>query len=88
MLQLWPEGAGRIIILGPDLLNGMEPQIVVPRGIWQGARLLREGNFALFGTTVAPGFEFADYESGQRDALIKSYPKFEDLIISLTKEQT
>ena len=44
------------------------------------------GEFALLGTTVSPGFEFADFESGHRDELIKSFPRFGDLIISLTKE--
>jgi len=85
MLQLWPDGSGRILILGSDILNGMEPQVIVPRGVWQGARLIKDGKFALLGTTVSPGFEFADYESGRRDELVKSYPKFRELIIALTK---
>lgn len=85
MLQLWPDGTGRTLMLGLDLLEGMQPQVVVPTGIWQGARLLKSGRFALLGTTVSPGFEFADYESGQREELIKSYPKFRELIIALTR---
>ena len=85
MLQLWPDGSGRVLILGSDLLNGMKPQVVVPRRVWQGARLLPGGRFALLGTTVSPGFEFADYESGQRNELIKSYPQFREWIIALTK---
>lgn len=85
MLQLWPDGSGKILILGSDILNGMQPQAVIPTGVWQGARLLKGGKFALLGTTVAPGFEFADYESGRKDELIKSYPQFRDLIIALTK---
>ena len=85
MLQLWPGKSGRILILGTDIMNGMKPQAVIPRGVWQGARLLNGGKFALLGTTVSPGFEFADYESGRRDELVKSYPKFRDLITALTK---
>jgi uncharacterized protein len=85
MLQLWPDGSARVLILGSDILNGMKPQVVVPREIWQGARLLKDGKFALLGTTVSPGFEFEDYETGDRDELVKSYPKFSDLIIALTK---
>ncbi len=84
MLQLWPDGSGRTVMLGPDLLNGMEPQVIVPRGVWQGAKLLKDGKFALLGTTVSPGFEFEDYETGQRDELIKSYPQFGELITALT----
>jgi predicted cupin superfamily sugar epimerase len=85
MLQLLPDGSGRVLILGPDILNGMQPQVIVPRGVWQGSKLLHGGTFALLGTTVSPGFEFADYESAQRDVLVESYPKYRDLIITLTK---
>jgi uncharacterized protein len=85
MLQLWPDGSGRIIHLGSNLLQGMQPQVVVPRGIWQGARLLPGGRFALMGTTVSPGFEFLDYETGQREPLMNVYPHFRDAILSLTK---
>ena len=85
MLQLWPDGSGRLVILGSDILRGVQPQVVVPRGVWQGARLFKNGKFALLGTTVSPGFEFADYEYGQRDELIQSYPQFREWIIALTK---
>ena len=66
-------------------MNEMHPQVIVPEGVWQGARLLPAGRFALLGTTVSPGFEFTDYETGHREALINSYPKFRDSIIALTK---
>lgn len=85
MLQLRPDGTGRAIILGPDILKGMSPQVIVPRGIWQGARLSPGGTFSLMGTTVSPGFEFEDYEFGHRDELIESYPQFRELITALTK---
>jgi hypothetical protein len=84
MLQLRQDGSGEIFTLGTDLLKGMRPQVVVPRGVWQGAGLLPGGRFALLGTTVTPGFEFADYEAGQRSFLINAYPHFRDSIISLT----
>jgi hypothetical protein len=87
MLQLWPDGSGRAITIGSDILNGMRPQVIVPRGVWQGARLIKDGRFALLGTTVSPGFEWADYESGQRDELVHSHPQFRDLIMALTKPQ-
>jgi uncharacterized protein len=86
MLQLFPDGSGRILTLGSDILHGIQPQVVVPRGVWQGGKLLKEGKFALLGTTVSPGFEYVDCESGRRDDLIKSYPQFRDLIIALTKQ--
>jgi predicted cupin superfamily sugar epimerase len=85
MLQLWPDGSGRILILSTDIMNGMKPQAVIPKGVWQGAKLIKDGKFALLGTTVSPGFEFVDYESGRRDELVKSYPRYRDWIIALTK---
>ncbi|MCK0198421.1 cupin domain-containing protein [Ancylobacter sp. 6x-1] len=46
--------------VGPDILNGALPQLVVPRGAWQAAESL--GDWTLVGCTVAPGFEFAGFE--------------------------
>ncbi len=86
MLQLWPDGASRIVQLGPDLVAGQTPQVVVPKNVWQGSRLIAGGNHALLGCTVAPGFEFADYESGRRDALISAYPHQQALITALTRQ--
>ena len=85
MLQLCPNGSGRVAILGSDILKRMQPQVMIPGGVWQGARLLNGGKFALLGATVSPGFEFADYESGRREELIESFPQFRDLIVGLTK---
>lgn len=84
MLQLSPDGTGKIVILSADLHSGMQPQIVVPHGVWQGSRLRPGGKFALLGCTVAPGFEFVDYEHGQRKQLIEKYPDFDHQIIALT----
>src|SRR5436190_331660 len=40
MLQLWPDGSGKEVLLGPDVLAGESPQVVVPRGVWQGSFLV------------------------------------------------
>ncbi|MBI4400623.1 MAG: cupin domain-containing protein [Nitrospirae bacterium] len=84
MLQLFPDGTGKLITLGPDIVNGMHPQTIVPKGIWQGARLAPGGTFALLGTTMSPGFDVADYEPGRRDTLTRRYPEFRELINALT----
>ncbi len=84
MLQLTPGGKGKTIVLGHDVLAGQHFQLVVPRDIWQGSILEPGGRFALLGCTVAPGFEYADYEAGQRGALLRDYPEFADLITRLT----
>ena len=85
MLFLYPDGSGKQVILGPGIEKGMRPQVVVPAGVWQGARLSPGGNFALMGTTVAPGFEYTDYLSGSRKELIKRYPDFKELLTALTR---
>ena len=51
--------------LGPNLLAGERPQIVVPKGVWQTATSL--GAFTLVGCTVAPGFEFSGFEMAPDD---------------------
>jgi predicted cupin superfamily sugar epimerase len=85
MLQLWPDGSARHVLIGTDLERGMAPQVVVPHGVWQGARLVAGGKFALLGCTVGPGFEYADYESGSRNPLIEAYPEQRDMICALTR---
>lgn len=86
MLQLHPDGKGEVITIGTDIITGMQPQVLVPMGTWQGARLKPGGNFALLGTTVSPGFDYDDYENGIREHLIALYPGFRSHIISLTTE--
>lgn len=85
MLQLWPDGTHRAITIGTDIKGGMRPQVVVPRGVWQGTRLLPGGGVALLGCTVSPGFEYDDYESGKREELVKQYPEVRGFIEGLTR---
>jgi predicted cupin superfamily sugar epimerase len=82
MLLLHPDGTGEIFLLGLDLLAGQQPQKVVARNVWQGTRLAPGGayGFALIGTTMAPGFEWAGFELGEREALIEQYPAFAEMI--------
>ena len=65
MLQLWPDGSSRAVRLGGDLASGVLPQVVVPKGVWQGSRLAPGGSVALIGCSVSPGFDYADYETGK-----------------------
>jgi predicted cupin superfamily sugar epimerase len=84
MLQLAPDGTGRSVVLGPDILAGQQAQVVVPRGVWQGSLLEPGGTFALLGCTVAPGFDYTDYEHGTRAELLARYPDHAELIRRLT----
>jgi predicted cupin superfamily sugar epimerase len=84
LLMLRPDGSGEVQILGSDLRRGQRPQLVVPRGVWQGSRLSAGGEFALMGTTMAPGWDPADFELGQREVLVAAYPHWRDWITALT----
>jgi len=85
MLQLEESGRGSVVHLGVQLDAGERPQIVVPRGVWQGCRLRPGGKWALLGCTVSPGFEFEDYEAGHREQLSAQWPAYRDLIEALTR---
>ena len=57
---------GKVIdeyVLGPELLSGQRPQVVVPRHCWQTAR--STGAWTLVGCTVAPGFQFSGFEMAE-----------------------
>jgi len=85
LLQLSPAG-GSVVTLGPDILAGQQLQVVVPRGVWQGSCLQAGGAWALLGTTMAPGFDFSDFEAGDRAELSAAYPEFAERIRQLTRE--
>ncbi len=61
-----PSGQGaRTVALGPDLRAGQRPQAVVPANNWQAAESL--GAWTLCGCTVAPAFEFENFELAPAD---------------------
>ncbi len=51
--------------LGPDVLAGQHPQLIVPTGHWQSARTT--GDFTLVSCTVSPGFDFAGFHLADPD---------------------
>jgi uncharacterized protein len=61
--------------LGLDLEAGERPQLVIPGGSWFGARVDSGGSFALMSCTVAPGFDFADFELADRATLRSRHPR-------------
>jgi len=85
MLQLHPDGSSRTVTLGPDLAGGQRPQVVVRGNVWQGCRLAAGGEWALMGTTMSPGFDYADYETGDREELAGKYPDVAESIRQYTK---
>ena len=84
MLQLNDDGSSREVIIGPDIQAGHRQQVVVKRGRWQGTRLAGQGAWCLMSCIVSPGFEFDDYEHGERDQLIRQWPACAEAIRQLT----
>ncbi len=85
MLQLLPDGSSQTVTLGTDIANGHQPQVVVRGGVWQGLKLAPGGRFALLGTTMCPGFDYADYEHGDPEQLRAQYPQVAERITEYTK---
>ena len=85
MLLLHPDGRSERVILGQDLQAGQHVQVVVLAGVWMGSRVLEGGQFALMGTTMAPGFDDQDYEGGEAAELERQYPDRAELIKQLSR---
>jgi predicted cupin superfamily sugar epimerase len=78
-------GAYRRVSLGRELEEGQVLQAAVPAGTWFGATVERPGSFALVGCTVAPGFEFADFEQAERPELAARFPAHRAIVERLTR---
>ncbi|MGH9610465.1 MAG: cupin domain-containing protein [Bryobacteraceae bacterium] len=81
-----PDGNHSVAKLGQNPDAGEEFQCVVPTGHWFGSCLERPDTYALVGCTVAPGFEFADFEMARRAELLMHYPQHRELIEKLTRD--
>jgi len=83
---LHEDGELQTLTLGLDIAAGQRPFQAVPAGVWFGAMLPDPDSFALVGCTVAPGFDFEDFELAQRDVLLEHYPEHHTIIKHLTRE--
>lgn len=70
--------------LGPNVEQGDALQVVVPANTWFGAKVIGDNAYTLAGCTVAPGFDFRDFEMANFFELLKEFPKHGDLINALT----
>jgi uncharacterized protein len=80
-----PRGDYATIRLGRDRAAGEVPQAVVPAGCVFGATVSESGSYALVGCTVAPGFDFADFELPGREELCRQFPQHRAVIERLTR---
>jgi len=54
------DGAVTEVMLGPNILSGERPQVIVPKHVWQSAT--SDGDWTLVGCTVSPSFHFDGLE--------------------------
>ncbi len=73
------------IHLGRQVERGECLQAVVPAGNWFGASVTNSEGYALVGCTVAPGFDFRDFEMPKRSYFLEHYPQHEEVIKKLTR---
>jgi hypothetical protein len=81
-----PEGNYSELQIGDGFEAGEVFQAVVQAGCWFASRLKDPAGFALVGCTVAPGFDFSDFELAKRSELTAAYPKHRKLIEELTRQ--
>jgi predicted cupin superfamily sugar epimerase len=85
LAQIHPDGRAEQVLLGSDINQGQQLQCIVTAGTWFGAYPDVGSAFSFVGCTVAPGFEYADFELASRRQLLDQYPHAKDLIERLTK---
>lgn len=82
-----PSGSYSSILLGSDPEAGQTYQAVVCAGCWFASHVADWQSWALVGCTVAPGFEFADFEMAKREELRAKYPQHGEMIRRLSRER-
>jgi predicted cupin superfamily sugar epimerase len=97
--ELWHHYAGGILAihtidaggrynvsrLASHLEGGCQPQRIVPAGTWFAAEVEDASGYVLVGCTVAPGFDFEDFEIGRRDDLVQRFPAHRSIIQAFTR---
>ncbi len=77
-------GNYELISLGRNSAKGEVYQAVVPAGAWFASESI--GEYSFVGCTVAPGFDFADFELARAANLKANYPDHEMLIARLCRQ--
>ena len=87
LVTITPEGVLECTLLGRNLTAGERPQHVVPAGVWQAARMAGAMGvgYSLVGCTVAPGFDFEDFDMPGRASLMQRFPRHAEFIRELTR---
>jgi predicted cupin superfamily sugar epimerase len=80
-----PSGNLTINTCGPFADKGNTFQLLIPKGSWFAAKVSDATSYTLLGCTVAPGFDFEDFELGKREFLINRFPQHAEIIKGFTR---
>ena len=72
--------------IGMNPKKDLFPQFVVPAGAWFASSVKNKDDYSFVGCTVAPGFDFEDFELAERAILSKEYPQHKEIIYKLTHQ--
>ncbi|HEY2389504.1 MAG TPA: cupin domain-containing protein [Candidatus Binatia bacterium] len=84
VMSIAADGRLAEVRVGADAMRGEHLQATVGAGCWFGAAVEAPSSFALVSCVVAPGFEFADFELGDRAALLRAFPQHRAVVERLT----
>ncbi len=85
VIEIDKNGVLKVTALGHAVKQGEVFQYLVPAHTWFASRVKKGGSFSLVGCTVAPGFDFADFELANREDFIQTFPQHEKIIGELTR---
>ena len=80
-----PHGKHEVLEIGNQIENGEQYQAWVPAGAWFGATVKDQNSYSLVGCTVAPGFDFEDFELAKKEELLKLFPQHSEIISKLCR---
>jgi len=85
-IYILSENGLQTVVLGNDITNNEVPQATIPANTWFAAKVKDEKGYTFVSCTVAPGFDFRDFEMAEREILVQKYPSHQALIHSFTTD--
>ncbi len=85
VVEIIESGALITTLVGNRIDEGQTFQYTVKAGNWFGSRVAKGGSYSLVGCTVAPGFDFKDFEMANRLDLLARFPEYNSTILALTR---
>jgi predicted cupin superfamily sugar epimerase len=85
IIEISPEGTLTKTLLGRNITEDQKLVYCVKAGNWFGSRPATGSNFSLVGCTVAPGFDFVDFEMPNRDFFISHFPQHREIVFAMTR---